>query len=57
MAALMIRAIQEGAGVAALLVGTFVALFLWQGGNFFLRNRPVRYDATNIPAALLPKAS
>jgi hypothetical protein len=57
MVTLLIRAVQEGAGVAALLVGTFVALFLWQGGNFFLRNRPVRYAATNIPAPLVPKAS
>ena len=32
-----------------------MALFLWQGGNFFRRNRPGRYRPDALPAALMPK--
>lgn len=57
MGAVAIRAVQEGAGVAALLICAFVALFVWQTANYVWRNRPVRYVAPDVPESLLPKAS
>jgi hypothetical protein len=42
-------------GVIAML-GLFLAMFAYQIGNYFFRNRPVRYQATSIPAAVLPAA-
>ena len=49
-AALTMRALESGAGLAALLIGAFLLLFLWQAGNIFYRNRPAAYR----PDALLP---
>ena len=40
LAALTVRALQMGATAAAAMVGGFLALFLWQVGTFFRRNRP-----------------
>ena len=48
--ALQIHAIGVGAFIAGLL-----ALFLWQGGNFFRRNRPGHYRPDALPPELLPK--
>lgn len=54
LAFLVIRALQAGAtGGAAFVVG-FLALFLWQLGRFFQRNRPRRYRAEAMPRDLLP---
>jgi hypothetical protein len=39
----------------AVFVGGFMLLFLWQGGNFFRRNRPGVYRADALPDALMPK--
>ena len=39
----------------AAFVGAFMLLFLWQGGNFFRRNRPGFYRPEALPAELLPK--
>jgi hypothetical protein len=54
--ALAFRALQTGALAGAAFILAFVALFLWQGGNFFRRNRPGAYDARHIPERVLPKA-
>ena len=56
MCALAVRAIQEGAGVAALLICAFIAVFIWQTGTYVWRNWPVRYVAPNVPESLLPSA-
>jgi hypothetical protein len=57
MAALTIRAVQEQAWGAAAFIGGFLALFLWQAGNFFRRNRPLRYDPMALPDAVLPRTT
>jgi hypothetical protein len=54
MAALSVRAIAAGAGMAALLIGAFLLLFLWQAGNIFYRNRPGSYRPDALPPLLLP---
>jgi hypothetical protein len=50
-----VRALQADARAGAAFVAGFLALFLWQGGNFFRRNRPGLYRPDAIPAALMPK--
>lgn len=54
LAWLVVRALQAGTNAGAAFVGAFLALFLWQGGNFFRRNRPGRYRPEALPAALMP---
>jgi hypothetical protein len=54
MAGLAVRAIQTDALGGAAFIAGFLLLFLWQGGNFFLRNQPRTYDPNDIPPALLP---
>ena len=55
LAALVPRALQAHTlGGAAFIVG-FLALFLWQGGNFFRRNRPGSYRPDALPPELMPK--
>ena len=55
LAWLVVRALQADARAGAAFVGGFLALFLWQGGNFFRRNQPGRYRPEAIPAVLMPK--
>ena len=55
LALLVVRALQANAKGGAVFIGGFLALFLWQGGNFFRRNRPVRYHQLDIPTQLLPR--
>ncbi len=55
LAALAVRALQVGTLVAAVFIGGFLALFLWQAGTFFRRNRPGRYGADQLPPELFPK--
>ncbi len=57
MAALTVRAIQVQAWGAAAFIGGFLALFLWQAGGFFRRNRPGRYDPMALPEAVLPRTT
>ena len=52
-----VRAFREDAQVAALLIVVFFAVFVWQGANYFRRNRPVRYRPDAVPGGLLPSAS
>jgi hypothetical protein len=56
LAGMVWRALQENALGGAAFVGAFVLLFLWQGGNFFRRNRPGFYRPDAPPAELMPKA-
>jgi hypothetical protein len=54
LAALTVRALQTGAYAGAALVGGFLALFLWQSGMYFRRNRPGRYHPDAVPKELVP---
>jgi hypothetical protein len=56
LAAIVTRMMQGRAIGAAILVGAFLAAFLWQAGNFFRRNRPGRYRPGALPPELLPAA-
>jgi hypothetical protein len=55
IAALAVRALQIGALAGAAFIAAFLALFLWQAGGFFLRNRPGRYRPDAVPPLLLPR--
>ena len=55
LAGLIVRALQADAMGGAAFVTAFLVLFLWQGGNFFRRNRPGVYRPEAPPAELLPK--
>jgi hypothetical protein len=56
LVALVARALQVEAWGGAAFVAGFLALFLWQAGNFFYRNRPGTYPADAVPPQVLPKA-
>jgi hypothetical protein len=53
-AVLIVRALEIGAYAGAAVVGAFLALFGWQSGNYFWRNRPGRYRADALPKELVP---
>lgn len=55
MAAVVVRALQAHTISVAAFIAAFLALFLWQGGNFFRRNKPGRYRPDALPPELLPK--
>jgi hypothetical protein len=55
LAWLIVRALQADTRGGAAFIGVFLALFLWQGGNFFRRNRPGFYRPEAPPAELMPK--
>jgi len=57
LAALTVQALQIGAWAGAATVGGFLALFLWQLGTFFRRNRPGTYRPEAPPAEVLPQAN
>ncbi len=57
VAALIVRALQQGEMAATLFLAGFFALLLWQLGGFFKRNLPRRYTLDAVPADLLPKSS
>jgi hypothetical protein len=52
---LVLRALQAGAIGGAIFIVAFFALFLWQGGNFFRRNRPGVYRPDTPPPLLVPR--
>ena len=52
---MMVRAAVLGQWSAAAIVGAFLAIFAYQLGQYFYRNRPGRYVPAAIPALLLPK--
>ena len=55
LAWLVVRALQADAKGGAAVIAAFLALFLWQGGNYFRRNRPGDYRPEALPAELMPK--
>ena len=55
IAGLIVRALQDGASGSAAFVGAFLLLFLWQGGNFFRRNRPGVYRPNVLPVEVMPR--
>lgn len=55
LALLIVRALQADSKGGAAFVGAFLVLFLWQGGNFFRRNRPGFYRPEALPPELMPK--
>ena len=55
LAGLIARAIRVEAWAGAAFIGGFLALFLWQAGNYFRRNRPTTYRADALPTNLLPR--
>jgi hypothetical protein len=54
LAALAVRALRAGTWSGAALVAVFLALFVWQGGNFIRRNRPRAYEADALPSDVMP---
>jgi hypothetical protein len=54
LAFLVVRALQADTKAGAAFVGCFFLLMLWQGGNFFRRNRPGVYRPEAPPTDLLP---
>jgi hypothetical protein len=54
LAGLTVRAVQFGAWAGGTFTAVFFAIFLWQVGNFFRRNRPIVYRPEAPPAVLLP---
>jgi hypothetical protein len=55
MAAVVTRALQAHTISVAAFIAAFLALFLWQGGSFFRRNKPGSYRPDALPPELLPK--
>jgi hypothetical protein len=55
LALMTVRALAASVWVGAALVAAFLVLFLWQGGNFFRRNRPAVYEPLALPPDLLPR--
>jgi hypothetical protein len=51
---LIARALQIGASGGAAFVGAFLALYLWQVGNFLRRNRPGEYCYGALPKEVMP---
>ena len=54
LAMLTLRALALGAYSGAALVAAFLALFVWQSGGYFKRNRPGRYRPDAVPKELVP---
>ena len=54
LAALIVETLHGGAASGAAIVAIFLALYLWQGGNFLRRNRPGRYRPDTLPRAVMP---
>jgi hypothetical protein len=55
LAVVSVRAVQSHALGAAAFIGAFVAIFLWQGGTYLLRNRPGTYSPDALPRDLMPR--
>jgi hypothetical protein len=54
LAVLAVRALAAEAFAGAALVAAFFALFIWQSGAYFRRNRPGRYRPETPPLELVP---
>jgi hypothetical protein len=55
LAGLIVRALITGIWSGAAFVAAFLALFLWQAGNLFRRNRPGTFRPDAVPPLVLPK--
>lgn len=55
LAALVVRSLEAQTLGATAFIGALFALFVWQGGNFFCRNRPRQYYPDALPPELMPK--
>ncbi len=55
LAAVVTRALQLHFISVAAFMAALLALFVWQGSNFFRRNRPGSYQPDALPPELLPK--
>jgi hypothetical protein len=55
LAALIVRGLQDRAFSATAIIAALFVFFFWQLGQFFRRNRPIRYDAQALPRELLPR--
>lgn len=53
---LTFRALQIGEWAGAAIVGVLCAVFAFQLGNYFLRNRPGRYRPEAVPPGVLPRS-
>ena len=56
LAGLIVRALMTEVWSGAAFVAAFLALFLWQAGNIFRRNRPGIFSPDAVPPQVLPKA-
>ena len=56
LVALFVRALQEAAWSGAAFIAAFLALFAWQAGVFFHRNRPGTFEPAAVPPQVLPRA-
>jgi hypothetical protein len=55
LASLIVQALQIGAWGGAAFIAAFLALFLWQAGTFFRRNRPGAFRPDAVPESVLPR--
>ena len=55
LASLTVRALQTAAWGGAAFIAAFLALFLWQAGTFFRRNRPGVFRPEAVPDLVLPR--
>jgi hypothetical protein len=55
LSGLIVRALQTEAWSGAAFVAAFLALFIWQGGGFFRRNRPGPFRPDAVPETVLPR--
>jgi hypothetical protein len=56
LAALAVRGLKEGTVSGAVFVAAFLAVYLWQMGRFFRKNRPGTYDLGAPPEDFMPRA-
>jgi hypothetical protein len=55
IAALIVRTLRQAHWSASAVIAAILAAFAYQIGNYFRRNRPVKYRPHAIPAEVLPK--
>lgn len=55
LAYLIMRALLSHGLAAAAFIAAFLALFVWQSGGYFRRNRPGVYSPDALPEMLMPK--
>jgi hypothetical protein len=54
LAALIVRGLKVEAWEGTAFIAAFLAVFLWQAGTFFRRNRPGVYSPGQLPENVLP---